>query len=107
MRNLKLSSVTLAMLAMMASAHAQQSTDVGKITVTGEGGSYGDSINIRGFAATNDIQVDGVRQSANTTHTDPFDTQSIEVVQGTSSVYSGAGALGGTINLVSKLPTAS
>jgi catecholate siderophore receptor len=73
----------------------------------GEGGSYGDSINIRGFAATNDIQVDGVRQSANTTHTDPFDTQSIEVVQGTSSVYSGAGALGGTINLVSKLPTAS
>ncbi len=73
----------------------------------GEGGSYGDSINIRGFAATNDIQVDGVRQSANTTHTDPFDTQAIEVVQGTSSVYSGAGALGGTINLVSKLPTAA
>lgn len=73
----------------------------------GEGGSYGDSINIRGFAATNDIAVDGVRQSANTTHTDPFNTQSIEVVQGTSSVYSGAGALGGTINLVSKLPTAA
>src|SRR5882757_8587166 len=73
----------------------------------GEGGSYGDSINIRGFAATNDIAVDGVRQSANTTHTDPFNTQAIEVVQGTSSVYSGVGALGGTINLVSKLPTAS
>jgi len=73
----------------------------------GEGGSYGDSINIRGFTATNDIAVDGVRQSANTTHTDPFNTQSIEVVQGTSSVYSGVGALGGTINVVSKLPTAS
>jgi catecholate siderophore receptor len=73
----------------------------------GEGGSYGDSINIRGFTATNDIAVDGVRQSANTTHTDPFNTQAIEVVQGTSSVYSGVGALGGTINLVSKLPTAS
>ena len=73
----------------------------------GEGGSYGDSINIRGFTATNDIAVDGVRESANTTHTDPFDTQSIEVVQGTSSVYSGVGALGGTINLVSKLPVAS
>src|SRR5215470_12826869 len=71
----------------------------------GEGSSYGDSINIRGFTATNDIAVDGVRQSANTTHTDPFDTQAIEVVQGTSSVYSGAGALGGTINFVSKLPT--
>src|SRR6201991_1140585 len=73
----------------------------------GEGGSYGDSINIRGFTATNDIAVDGVRQSANTTHTDPFNTQAIEVVQGTSSVYSGVGALGGTINLVSKLPTAT
>lgn len=73
----------------------------------GEGGSYGDSINIRGFTATNDIAVDGVRQSANTTHTDPFDTQAIEVVQGTSSVYSGVGALGGTINFVSKLPTAT
>lgn len=72
----------------------------------GEGGSYGDSINIRGFTATNDIAVDGVRQSANTTHTDPFDTQAIEVVQGTSSVYSGVGALGGTINFVSKLPVA-
>jgi catecholate siderophore receptor len=70
----------------------------------GEGGSYGDSINIRGFSATNDIAVDGVRESANTTHTDPFDTQSIEVVQGVSSVYSGAGALGGTINFVSKVP---
>src|SRR5262249_49336522 len=72
----------------------------------GEGGSYGDSINIRGFTATNDIAVDGVRQSANTTHTDPFNTQAIEVVQGVSSVYSGVGALGGTINIVSKLPTA-
>jgi catecholate siderophore receptor len=72
----------------------------------GEGGSYGDSINIRGFTATNDVAVDGVRQSANTTHTDPFNTQAIEVVQGVSSVYSGVGALGGTINLVPKLPTA-
>jgi len=73
----------------------------------GEGGSYGDSINIRGFTATNDVAVDGVRQSANTTHTDPFDTQAIEVVQGSSSVYSGVGALGGTINFVSKLPSAA
>ncbi|HEY6925519.1 MAG TPA: TonB-dependent siderophore receptor [Steroidobacteraceae bacterium] len=73
----------------------------------GEGGSYGDSINIRGFSATNDIAVDGVRQSANTTHTDPFDTEAVEVVQGSSSVYSGIGALGGTINFVSKLPAAA
>jgi len=73
----------------------------------GEGGSYGDSINIRGFSATNDIAIDGVRQSANTTHTDPFNVEAIEVVQGTSSVYSGVGALGGTVNIVSKLPTAS
>ncbi len=46
-----------------------------------------------------------MRQSANTTHTDPFDTQAIEVVQGVSSVYSGAGSGGWHINYVSKLPT--
>jgi catecholate siderophore receptor len=45
----------------------------------GEGGSYGDSINIRGFTATNDIAVDGVRERANTTHTDAFNTQAVEI----------------------------
>jgi len=73
----------------------------------GEGGSYGDSINIPASLRRTTSPWMELRQSANTTHTDPFDTQAIEVVQGTSSVYSGVGALVGTITFVSKLPTAT
>ncbi|MGY2289165.1 TonB-dependent receptor [Pseudomonas sp. SDO528_S397] len=71
----------------------------------GEGGSgYGDSINLRGFSASNDIYVDGVRDSAQYSRTDPFNLQQVEVVSGASSVYSGSGSVGGTINLVTKTP---
>lgn len=71
----------------------------------GEGGSgYGDKINIRGFKADNDIAVDGVRSSALFSRTDPFNIDSVEVVKGSNSANSGSGAVGGTINLVSKLP---
>lgn len=70
------------------------------------GGGYGDSINLRGFAANNDIAVDGVRDSAQYSRTDPFNIEQIEVVNGANSVYSGVGAIGGTINLISKRPTA-
>jgi catecholate siderophore receptor len=66
------------------------------------GGGFGDSINLRGFAASNDIQVDGVRDSAQYSRTDTFNLEQIEVVNGANSVYSGAGSVGGTINLVSK-----
>ncbi|TXI09712.1 MAG: TonB-dependent siderophore receptor, partial [Rhizobium sp.] len=73
----------------------------------GEGGSgFGDKINIRGYAADNDISIDGIRDSAQTTRTDPFDVEQIEVFKGASSVNSGAGAVGGSINLVSKTPEA-
>src|SRR5262249_54889046 len=34
--------------------------------------------------------------------TDPFNLESVEVVNGANSVYSGAGSVGGTVNLVSK-----
>jgi len=71
----------------------------------GEGGSgYGDSINLRGFSANNDIYVDGVRDSAQYSRTDPFNLEQVEVVNGASSVYSGTGSVGGSINLVSKAP---
>jgi catecholate siderophore receptor len=71
----------------------------------GEGGSgYGDKINIRGFKADNDITVDGVRSSALFSRTDPFNIDAIEVVKGSNSANSGSGAVGGTVNLVSKLP---
>ena len=68
------------------------------------GGGYGDSINLRGFAGSNDITVDGVRDSAQYTRSDPFNLDHVEVVNGANSVYSGSGSVGGSINLVSKTP---
>lgn len=71
------------------------------------GGGYGDSINLRGFSSNNDITVDGVRDSAQYTRSDTFNLESVEVVNGANSVNSGAGAVGGSINLVSKVATAA
>lgn len=68
------------------------------------GGGYGDSINLRGFAGSNDITVDGIRDSAQYTRSDPFNLERLEIVNGASSVYAGAGAVGGSVNLVSKAP---
>jgi len=68
------------------------------------GGGYGDSINLRGYSANNDITQDGVRDSAQYSRSDPFDLQQIEVYNGANSVFSGSGSVGGTINLVSKVP---
>jgi catecholate siderophore receptor len=71
----------------------------------GEGGSgYGDNITLRGFSANNDITVDGVRDSAQYSRSDVFNVEQIEVSNGASSVTTGAGAVGGNINLVSKRP---
>ena len=66
------------------------------------GGGYGDSINLRGFSANADITADGVRDSALYSRTDNFNLESLELVNGANSVYSGAGSVGGNINLVSK-----
>jgi catecholate siderophore receptor len=68
------------------------------------GGGYGDAINLRGYSASNDITIDGVRDSAQYSRTDPFNLQQIEVYNGANSVYSGSGSVGGTINLASKTP---
>jgi catecholate siderophore receptor len=70
------------------------------------GGGFGDSINLRGFSANNDITQDGVRDSAQYSRTDPFNLQQIEVYNGANSVFNGSGSVGGTINLVSKKPQA-
>ncbi len=70
------------------------------------GGGYGDSINLRGYSANNDITTDGLRDSAQYSRTDPFNLQQIEVINGSNSVYAGAGSVGGSINLVSKQPRA-
>jgi catecholate siderophore receptor len=68
------------------------------------GGGYGDSINLRGYSANNDITVDGLRDSAQYSRTDPFNLQQIEVYNGANSVFNGSGSVGGSINLVSKVP---
>ncbi|NBB16436.1 TonB-dependent siderophore receptor [Caulobacter sp. SLTY] len=71
------------------------------------GGGYGDSINLRGYSANNDITTDGLRDSAQYSRTDTFNLQQIEVVNGPNGAYSGSGGVGGTINLVSKTPFAA
>jgi catecholate siderophore receptor len=68
------------------------------------GGGYGDAINLRGYSASNDITQDGVRDSAQYSRTDPFNLQQIEIYNGANSVFNGSGSVGGTVNLVSKVP---
>ncbi len=70
------------------------------------GGGYGDSINLRGYSANTDITIDGIRDSAQYSRTDPFNLQQIEVYNGANSVFNGSGSVGGTINLVTKEPRA-
>jgi catecholate siderophore receptor len=70
------------------------------------GGGYGDSINLRGYSANNDITQDGVRDSAQYSRNETFNLQQVEVYNGANSVFNGSGSVGGTINLVSKLPQA-
>lgn len=70
----------------------------------GEGGSLqGDSLSIRGFAAQNDIFVDGVRDFGAYTR-DPFNLEQVEVAKGPGSLYVGHGSTGGSVNLASKAP---
>jgi catecholate siderophore receptor len=73
----------------------------------GEGGTGpGDNITFRGYSASNDITIDGVRDSAQITRTDSFNLEQIEVTNGANSVISGAGSTGGNINIVTKRPKA-
>lgn len=69
------------------------------------GGGFGDSINLRGYSANNDLTIDGVRDSAQYSRSDPFNLEQLEVTNGANGVYSGSGSVGGTINLVSKRPS--
>ncbi|MFN3519782.1 MAG: TonB-dependent receptor plug domain-containing protein, partial [Sphingomonas sp.] len=65
-----------------------------------EGGvAPSDQITLRGYSASSDITVDNVRDSGQYTRGDPFVIEQVEVVNGANSVYSGAGSVGGSINL--------
>ena len=69
----------------------------------GEGGAQGDNIRIRGFAANNDIFLDGMRDTAQYSR-DPFNLEQVEVIKGASSSTIGRGTTGGALNQVSKAP---
>lgn len=63
--------------------------------------SAGDNVLIRGFSARNDIFIDGARDPGELSR-DTFNSESVEVAKGPSSVTGGRGSTGGSINLVTK-----
>jgi catecholate siderophore receptor len=72
----------------------------------GEGGQpAGDNLKIRGFDAGADVFIDGIRDSGSQTR-DIFALEQIEVIKGPGSAFSGRGAAGGSVNLVTKKPQA-
>jgi catecholate siderophore receptor len=71
----------------------------------GGGGPAGDNLTLRGFAARNDIFVDGIRDFGSYTR-DTFNIEQVEVVKGPSSAQTGRGATGGYINMFTKQPQA-
>ena len=72
-----------------------------------EGGTPpSDQINLRGYAAGNDITQDGVRDSAAYSRSDNFNLEQLEVTNGANSVTTGSGSVGGQINIVTKRPLA-
>lgn len=69
---------------------------------TGEGGNpMGDRPFIRGYEASTDMLVDGVRSLGRTSY-EAFNLESIEMIKGPGGAYSGRGATGGSLNMVSK-----
>ncbi len=69
----------------------------------GGGGLPGDNLAIRGFAARNDIFVDGVRDFGAYSR-DPYNLDQVEVAKGPASTIAGRGSTGGVINLITKAP---
>lgn len=71
----------------------------------GEGGNVasGDSFFMRGFDASNNIFVDGVRNSGAITR-DVFNLEQVEVAKGPAGADNGRGGSSGYVNLVTKSP---
>lgn len=67
----------------------------------GEGGRTGDSITLRGYAASSDMYLDGVKDNGQYNR-DTFFIERAEVLKGASSIMFGRGSTGGVINQVSK-----
>jgi catecholate siderophore receptor len=58
---------------------------------------------IRGFESRNSIFVDGMRDSG-VQNRETFAVEQISVIKGPDSVYAGRGAVGGSIDIVTKMP---
>ena len=72
-----------------------------------EGGNpIGDRPFIRGFDGQGSTFVDGVRDPAAQTR-EVFSTEQVQIVRGSDSTLGGRGSAGGSINIISKLPTAT
>jgi len=100
-------SITVITEEMIRERGATTLTDVLRTTpgVTlgaGEGGTpLGDRPFIRGFEASTDMQIDGLRDLGRASR-EAFNVESVEILKGPSSAYTGRGSTGGAINLVSK-----
>ncbi|MFL9709334.1 TonB-dependent receptor [Methylobacillus sp. Pita1] len=72
----------------------------------GEGGTpVGDRPFIRGYEASTDMQVDGIRQVGRFSH-EIFNLESVEIIKGPGSMQNGRGSTGGVVNMVTKKPKA-
>ncbi len=72
----------------------------------GEGGQpIADRPIVRGLNSTSNLFVDGLRDIGTQTR-EVFALESVEVIKGADSAYSGRGSGGGSINLVTKTPKA-
>jgi catecholate siderophore receptor len=70
----------------------------------GEYSFQGSNVIVRGFTTRNDMFLDGMRDYGYYFR-DTFNAQSVEVLQGPSSILFGRGSTGGVINQTSKRPT--
>jgi catecholate siderophore receptor len=69
----------------------------------GGGGLPGDTLTLRGFSASGDIFVDGIRDVGAYSR-DAFNLEQVEIIKGPASTFGGRGSTGGAINLATKTP---
>jgi iron complex outermembrane receptor protein len=98
MRTFKLNTLALAMFTMLGAAHAQQTSEVGKITVTGEGDKLGTGLIIdedtpKAKSTVTKAQLEKTRSSSN-----PF--QALALLPGVNSTSQDAtGMFGGSLRV--------
>lgn len=78
--------------------------DVPGLTIgSAEGGNSYGAFAIRGFKASNDIFMDGIRNPGNVIP-DVFAVEQVEIYKGPSGGIAGRSTIGGAVNLVTKAP---